>query len=134
MGLDLSLTHWPVVVATFTPGQLREDIPAYLDHLDRILQKNTSYVVLTDASRVVGVPDAKTRQLTATWIQDRRAKLVRLNKGDAIYVPSSLLRGALTAIDWLTTPPCPRHYPLSVASGLVWCRKQLGAGAVETAG
>lgn len=134
MGVDISLTRSPIVVVTFTPGQLGEDIPVLLTQLELLLRKDAPYSSVFDVSRVVGVPDAKTRQLTATWIKERQARLKRLNKGDAIYVPSSLLRGALTAIDWLAPPPSPRHYPASVAEGVAWCRQQLGASAGATPG
>lgn len=124
MSVEVSLSDWPVVVVSFRPGKLHEDIPALLDQFDQILQRETPYATALDTSNISGVPDARARQAIAHWLRDRLPVLRRWNRGDAIYMPSSLLRGALTAIDWLTPPPSPRHYASSMADARAWCRQR----------
>ncbi|WP_434047306.1 MULTISPECIES: hypothetical protein [Sorangium] len=82
------------------------------------------YALVIDGRRVRGI-SAKQRQLVADT--DRRLLHIDriYNAGQAYVIGSALLRGALTAIRWLSPPVFPQEIFAHPGPAVLWARRAL---------
>jgi hypothetical protein len=108
MGTIVTSTQgWPVVVISFPPAFSDADLEEHLSECERLLRREQQFYCIRDLTRVKHVPTATMRRSAATWEQANRAALGRLLIGVANVSASTLVRGAMTAMRWITPSPFP---------------------------
>ena len=109
------------------------DDDAFARHLEaysNVLKRNERYSVILDAS-TASVPNARQRQMQATFQLETAQQTARLCVGGAFVIRSALVRGALTAILWRQPLPF-RHVVLaSAGEAETWCREQLASAGLS---
>ncbi|MFO0692800.1 MAG: hypothetical protein U0230_04540 [Polyangiales bacterium] len=101
----LSDTHFPLVVSVMPP---RIDVPMmseYVERIDAIYRRGERFATLVDTSRMEAIPTSADRAFLAEW-QNRTVELItRHNVINVTVVQSVLMRGALSAMNWIFPPP-----------------------------
>lgn len=129
---DIRVDHWPIAIIE-CPERFSDDAVVYLAAcFQHIFARGEKFAVLVDTARLRQVPGAHWRQELATWLNDPglRARATRHNVGAAIVIDSEPVRGALTALHWLWTPPTPQVYPADMRGAAEWCIERLRASGV----
>lgn len=104
----------PILLVRFEGSSTDAEFEAYLAAMLRLgIDRKEKTVTIFD-SRVDTTSTAKQRKMQADWLATHREALKRYSLGSAFVIPSTLLRGALTAILWLQ----PLHAPYVVVSTL----------------
>ncbi len=71
-------------------------------------QRSARSALVYDAgTKTGGEPDAQARRVGGEWFKRRRRELLQGCAGFDFAFPSSLSRGALTAVFWIASPPVP---------------------------
>jgi hypothetical protein len=118
---------WPLVhfiaEGELTQAQLNDHLR---DHR-AILDRNEPYAIVIDAT-AMGSTDAFLRKRYAEFIATNGATLKRLCKGAAVVLNSSLTRGVITAVMWMTTVPFPHKVFGDRAEAIAWAKQQIDPG------
>jgi hypothetical protein len=126
--------RWPLVRITFRGNASDDEFDGYLARMTQLVSRGQKIATLLDA-RGTGAVSPVQRKKQAEW-QKRHADALRRNVvGTAFVIDSSLVRGALTAILWLSPLPQPHHVTATPEEAERWARHQLQAsgGNVEAA-
>jgi hypothetical protein len=97
---------------------------SYLHENDALLARRERYAIVVDASRS-GVIDSAQRKLQAEWMLQHERELRLFCAGIAFVITNPLVRGALTAITWLSPLPMPSIVVDRRESAISWCRQRL---------
>jgi hypothetical protein len=131
MRLDLA----PLVVFTIHGDMSLDDIDAMFESWRTVFARKERFVSLSDARGAKSMPSAKERARVAEGIRSIESLSVRYSLGNATIVSSPLIRGALTAIEWIQKPKVASAYFGSMIEGCDWCMGRLsGAGLPTTPG
>lgn len=107
-----------------------EETSAYLaDFLTRVVARDQPFVSLVDARRLTSAPSAKVRRTIADWENLNAERGSRFNRGVVVVTESALVRGAMTALQWLSPPRVPTTYEATIEAGESWARARLAKGA-----
>jgi hypothetical protein len=79
---------------------------------------------------VSAVPEAPTRRRIAEWSKAQEDRTRAYHLGTAMIVRSAVVRGALTAINWLSRPITPQPVYTDPREGAEWCLGALRAQGV----
>jgi hypothetical protein len=120
MGITLDISRFPLVVTTIGTTLLADDLEPYLaDFLTRAVRRGDPFVSIVDA-------DVRAR--LAAWQKAHDAEGERTNRGIAIITDSALVRGAMTAVNWLHRPHVPTTYVATPEDAERWARARLADG------
>lgn len=87
-----------------------EDVPGIFDYYRSLCRRGIRFVAVSDVRASLSMPDAKTRLRFAEESIRFEADARTWSLGAIVVVDSPLIRGALTAIEWLSRPPRPTRY------------------------
>lgn len=96
--------HWPVVIATWVGNADLDSVRKFFDWNHEVIDKargEKGYVIITDADRA-SRPPPDVRRLVAQLTDAMPADSTALNVGNYIVITSALVRGALTAMQWIS--------------------------------
>lgn len=99
--------RWPIAIfespGARLPGEIDSD--SFYVELDRLLARGERFATLHDLRGTR--PDAARRRRFTDWVETNKSELSRWLAAHAVVVDSTLLRGIITAVLWMTAPPCP---------------------------
>lgn len=125
-------SRWPLVVVTHHGAPTDEEFEIYLgklkDNLDRAVREKKKTALIFDATHASG-SSAKQRQRQAAWMKQHEAPSRLHSAGYAFVIPSTIVRGALTAILWLSPMPAPYVVVATLAEAESFCLKMLSEAA-----
>jgi len=125
-GITLELKRWPVVLTTIVGEVVEQELDAYLSDFTRlVLGKRLPFVSIVDVTRVYSVPSARVRQRVGAWQKENSDLGNRYSRGVVILTSSIIVRGAMTAINWVSPPRIPTVYEESLSAALEWARHRL---------
>ena len=113
-------SHFPLVITDLPEHPTADDFTSLLARHADILARQERYVTITDLSRIRAVPGADQRRVIAEWNRTHDEAMRRYNIGSALVVRSKLVRGALTALSWLSPNPTPWVNVATRAEALQW--------------
>jgi hypothetical protein len=125
-GISLDVTGWPIVVTTVGGELLEADLEVYLeDFMNRVVKQGHPFVSVVDATALTVVPNSRVRHRIGAWEVKNASLGERVNRGIAIVTQSSLVRGAMTAVNWMHPPRIPTVYEARLDVALQWARRIL---------
>ncbi|MBN8609814.1 MAG: hypothetical protein J0L92_04490 [Deltaproteobacteria bacterium] len=127
MSVRVRLEHWPLVVIVVDESLERHELPELERQIDAVYARKERFATLADGSRVARMPDASTRKRLAEWQNETRGSIARYNVLSATVVTSSLVRGAMTAMNWIFQPPNRQITVATFAEALAACLDALRA-------
>lgn len=116
--------HERLVRVTFSGTVDDKEFESYLSTYGRVLQRGGKRVVVLDATHA-GAPTASQRKRQAEWQKENAALLGVRVLGFAFAIDSAVIRGALTAILWLSPLPAPHYVASSAREALLWAEGTL---------
>jgi hypothetical protein len=119
-------TYLPVLVMELDEDHAA-DVPWMLEQFERNFSLGKRYAMACDALKVTRPLDANGRRDIGKWLLANRKHLERYCVGSGIAFPSALVRGAMTALYWITPSPMPMYYPATFEQAARWCVEKLEA-------
>jgi hypothetical protein len=111
-GIRIETVNWPIVLMEFPENRVSDSdfhqALGYIEHLMRecVANREKSYQV-TDITRIQEIAPATQRKYAAEFLKRNTALAREASLGTASVTPSSILRGIMTAIFWISPPPTP---------------------------
>jgi len=95
---------FPLVVLRYVGTISDASFDEYLRTYRALLDRNQPYAIILDAA-LAGAPNAAQRRAQAKFLEDNAPLTRRLCRGGAFVITSPMIRGALTAILWISEMP-----------------------------
>lgn len=120
-------TTFPLIIAIGSNAFDQAEFDSMAAGFERYFQRGERYALITYAPHGPLLPDARYRKLVADWANTPRVRELsaRLCVGSATVVQSAVMRGAMTAILWLWTPPSPHCAVATPYEAVEWCLDRL---------
>lgn len=121
VGIRFDVSMWPLVLVTM-PGELHLDDIGYLQQsYEAVFAAPKRHALIVDTSTLVSVPDATLRRQMKAFEDGRRSIIREKNIGSAIVLSSAIVRGAYTALRWISPQPAPNKAFPDVPEAARWC-------------
>ena len=121
VGLVFDVSMWPLVVITVPPVTTPDDI-AYMQRCyEHVFTSPVRHALIVDTTSIVKVPDATLRRQMKAFEDSRRPIIREKNIGSAIIIQNTIVRGAYTALRWISPQPAPNRAFPSVEAAARWC-------------
>lgn len=122
----------PLLTIEFVGACTDAELEDYLRTVSRVLQRQLPYALVVDASRAAGF-GASQRQRQAAWTKEHDGALRAYCTGIAVIITSPIVRGAMTAVLWISPLPVPYIITGTKPEAQTWVEERLGSRGV-TAG
>ena len=131
VGIEFDVSLWPLVLVTM-PGQLQvEDIVYLQESYEAVFAAPTRHALVVDTTTLETIPDATLRRRMKEFEDGRRPIIRERNIGSAIVLSNSLVRGAFTALRWISPQPAPNKAFANVRDAARWCDEGIEADGQE---
>jgi hypothetical protein len=104
-----------------------DDVDGIFDHYRGLCQRRISFVAISDVRAARQLPDAATCQRFGEAAALLAAEFPGCSLGAGIVLESALIRGALSAIEWLYHPEVPTMYFGDMHAAVRWAIAKLEA-------
>jgi hypothetical protein len=111
-GIRIETVNWPIILMEFPEKRVEDaDLHQALSYIEHLMREGAaagekSYQV-TDITRIQEIASATQRKYAAEFLKRNTALSQLSSLGTASVTPSSILRGIMTAIFWISPPPTP---------------------------
>jgi RecJ-like exonuclease len=111
-GLLVSTDLWPLILMEFPERKLSDDalrggLQAIEDLLDEARKAREKTYQVTDLTRMHELAPASQRKYAGEWMKRTHALQRTASIGGANVTPSTIVRGLVTAINWIQPAPTP---------------------------
>lgn len=121
----LSDAYFPLVVSEMPRRIDVAMMRDYVARIDALYRRGERFATLVDTRRMEAMPTAADRGFLAEW-QNRTVELIlRYNVINVTVVDSALMRGALSAMNWLFPPPNEQLVVADLDAGFRICVDRL---------
>lgn len=104
-----------------------DDAPGVFEYYRSLCRRKIRFVAVSDVRASLSMPDARTRQRFAEEAARFATDAAAWSLGASVVVDSPLIRGALTAIEWLYRPARPTRYFSDFNEAIAWAGALLQA-------
>lgn len=123
------------MVTTILESMDEAETAAYLDEfIEKVVLRKSPFVSIVDARKMNRAPSAKVRRMIADWEAQHGDLGTRYNRGVAFVTESALIRGAMTALQWISPPKVPTVYEATMESARLWAGTRLGSTSASLRG
>lgn len=120
MKIELDRSEWPLIIVRWPGGTLSDElIEDYLKQSEGDLARREVHCILHDARGSMGL-SAPQRKRFADHLQRHGSSISQWTAGVAIATPSALIRGMITAVNWITGTPCPQKQFATAVEARAW--------------
>ena len=131
VGIDFSVSMWPLVLVTM-PARLQIDDIDYLQRsYEHVFAAPMCHALVVDTTPFESPPDATLRRRMKDFEDGRRQVIRERNIGSAIVLSNSLVRGAFTALRWISPQASPNKAFSNVRDAARWCIEGLEANGQQ---
>ncbi len=103
--IEVSEEHGPLVVVRWPAGRVPDsELSSFLEVADEQMQRLGPHAVLHVGVRALGLSVTQHRYMTQ-HVNESRERLAAHVIAAAVVAPSPILRGSITAMNWLAPPP-----------------------------
>jgi hypothetical protein len=124
---------FPLVVMTcpahFEPSDVSDVLEAYA--ADVIAARRT-FTLVVDATPISELPTALVRRTITDWMKRMESVASPLMLGIALVTSSAIIRGAMTAVNWVVPPRVPMAYEPTLDAGIAWAITRLESRGLVT--
>jgi hypothetical protein len=127
LAIEVDESRWPMLIIRWPSGSVTDaDVEDFLTRSATHLTRGQRYASLHDGVRASGL-DGKQRQRMSEYTDEHREALSRWMVAAAIVSPSAVVRGVVTAINWLSPPPFPQRQFAMRSEAEAWIQGMLSA-------
>jgi hypothetical protein len=119
-GVDWNEAAWPVVRIMLEDGKDDRFI-WLLRQFEGLFARRQRYLFLMDTTTLTTIPAGPMRHIIGKWQNEHEEETKTWCVGATICISSRLVRGALTAMNWVHEPVLKQHYPTTRREALDWC-------------
>ncbi len=110
--IRIETVNWPVIVMNAGAYRATDvQLESALEYLAQLFTESRAagerFAQVTDLSGVVNIPSATQRRQAAQWVKRTADDMAACSVGGVAVTPSAIIRGIVTAIWWIQTPPTP---------------------------
>lgn len=135
VGLEFDVSMWPLVHVTMPPEMHDSDLVYLQESYEHVFAAPTRHALIVDTTTLEKIPDAGLRRQMKAFEDGRRPIIREKNIGSAIVLSNALVRGAYTALRWISPQPAPNKAFSNVRDAARWCVEGIEAdGQVVPAG
>ena len=121
VGIEFDVSMWPLVLVTI-PSMIRAADIEYLQaSYEHVFGAPTRHALVVDTTPIEKIPDATLRRRMKEFEDGRRPIIREKNIGSAIVLSNSVVRGAYTALRWISPQPAPNKAFSNVRDAARWC-------------
>jgi len=121
VGLRFDVSMWPLVVVTMPPVTATADFDYLRQCYEDVFAQPNRHALVVDTTTIVRVPDASLRRQMKDFEDSRRPIIRQKNIGSAIIIQNPLVRGAYTALRWISPQPAPNKAFGTLQDAARWC-------------
>ena len=121
VGLLFDVSMWPMVVISMPPVTIDDDLVYMRECYEHIFRAPTRHALIVDTRNIVRVPDAGMRRQMKEFEDSNRPVISEKNIGSAIIIQNTLVRGAYTALRWISPQPAPNKAFPTMEAAARWC-------------
>ena len=121
VGIEFDVSMWPLVLVTMPPAIELQDIEYLQQSYESVFAAPTRHALIVDTTTIESIPDATLRRRMKEFEDGRRPIIREKNIGSAIVLSNSLVRGAFTALRWISPQPAPNKAFSNVRDAARWC-------------
>lgn len=123
--IETHLHLWPLFVTVMPATSDTEDLRRYFASVTELYGRRERFATLVETADVKSIPSAAERKFITDYQHDTHEQIQKYNVFTATVVPSTLVRGAMTAMRWLFKPPNEQITVATFGDGLVACVEKL---------
>jgi hypothetical protein len=112
---------WPLAVITMPPVTTSHDFEYLQRCYEHIFAAPVRHALIVDTTSIVRVPDATLRRQMKVFEDSRRPIIAQKNIVSAIIIQNTIVRGAYTALRWISPQPAPNRAFANVQEAARWC-------------
>ena len=112
---------WPLVHVTMPAVIETADITYLQESYEHVFAAPTRHALIVDTTTIERTPDATLRKKMKEFEDGRRAIIRDKNIGSAIVLSNALVRGAYTALRWISPQPAPNKAFSNIRDAARWC-------------
>ena len=131
VGLTFDVSMWPLVLVTMPPRIQVEDITYLQQSYEHVFDVPKRHALVVDTTPLESIPDATLRRRMKEFEDGRRPIIRERNIGSAIVLSNSVVRGAFTALRWISPQPAPNKAFANVRDAARWCIEGIEADGQE---
>ena len=122
---------WPLVLVIMPPTLQVEDIAYLQQSYEHVFAAPTRHALIVDTTTLESIPDATLRRRMKEFEDGKRPIIRERNIGSAIVLSNSVVRGAFTALRWISPQPAPNKAFANVGDAARWCIEGIEADGQE---
>lgn len=122
---------WPLVHVTMPASIEVADITYLQQSYEHVFAAPTRHALIVDTTTIESIPDATLRKKMKDFEDGRRPVIRDKNIGSAIVLSNALVRGAYTALRWISPQPAPNKAFSNVRDAARWCVTGIEADGQE---
>lgn len=131
VGIDFDVSMWPLVQVTMPAAIEVADIAYLQQSYEQVFAAPTRHALIVDTTTIEKVPDAALRRKMKEFEDGRRPIIRDKNIGSAIVLSNALVRGAYTALRWISPQPAPNKAFSNLRDAARWCIEGIVADGQE---
>lgn len=112
---------WPLVLVTMPSVMQVTDIDYLQASYEHVFAAPTRHALIVDTTTLESTPDAGLRRHMKDFEDSRRPIIREKNIGSAIVLSNAVVRGAFTALRWISPQPAPNKAFSNVRDAARWC-------------
>ena len=121
VGIGFDVSMWPLAVLTMPPVTTPGDIAYMQECYEHIFAAPTRHALIVDTTTIVRVPDAALRRELKAFEDSTRDTARQKNIGSAVIIANAVVRGAYTALRWISPQPAPNKAFGTMQDAARWC-------------
>jgi len=131
VGIEFDVSMWPLVFVSMPASVQIDDITYLQQSYEHVFAAPNRHALVVDTTSIESIPDATLRRRMKDFEDGRRAIIRQKNIGSAIVLSNSLVRGAYTALRWISPQPAPNKAFSNVRDAARWCIEGIVADGQE---
>lgn len=112
---------WPLAIITMPPVTTEADIAYMRECYEHIFAAPSRHALIVDTRTIVRVPDAALRRKVKAFEDSTRQAAAAKNIGSAVIIQNAIVRGAYTALRWMSPQPAPNRAFADITDAARWC-------------
>jgi len=120
-GIEFDVSMWPLILISM-PATIQVDDIVYLQRsYEAVFAAPNRHALIVDTTSIESIPDATLRRRMKEFEDSRRVIIREKNIGSAVVLSNALVRGAYTALRWISPQPAPNKGFANLRDAARWC-------------